>query len=182
VPKRRSNNRGLAGRAARLGGSLLWLLWVKVVRRPIDSLAIFAACAASLVIIVNAVALQSGGRPAPFVANAPASPPPADAVHRKLAAAPPPLPATAPPRVAESVPVRMNDPIAEFIGTSSRVVAVQRVLANYGYGQIKPTGVLDQPTRLAIAKFEREHKLPVTGKISHRLMSELSVMIGHSLD
>jgi hypothetical protein len=181
VPKRRSNNRGLAGRAARIGGSLLWLLWVKVVRRPVDSLAIFAASVASLVIIVNAVALQSGARPAPFVANAPAAPPPADATHPKLAEAPsPPLPAAA-PRMAEGIAVR-SDPIAEFIGTSSRVVAVQRVLANYGYGQIKPTGVLDQPTRLAIAKFEREHRLPVTGRISHRLMSELSAMVGHSLD
>jgi hypothetical protein len=183
VPKRRSNNRGLAGRAARLGGSLLWLLWVRVVRRPIDALAIFTASAASLVIIVNAVALQSGARPAPFVANtpAPASPPPADVVHPKLAEAPsPPLPAAA-PRMAEGIAVR-SDPIAEFIGTSSRVVAVQRVLANYGYGQIKPTGVLDQQTRLAIAKFEREHRLPVTGRISRRLMSELSTMVGHSLD
>jgi hypothetical protein len=160
----------------------VWLLWVKVVRRPIDSLAIFAASVASLVIIVNAVALQSGARPAPFVANAPAAPPPADAVHSKLAEAlSPPLP-TAAPRGTESVAMRTNDPIAEFIGTSSRVVAVQRVLANYGYGQIKPTGVLDQPTRLAIAKFEREHRLPVTGRISHHLMSELSAMIGHSLD
>jgi peptidoglycan hydrolase-like protein with peptidoglycan-binding domain len=159
----------------------MWLLWVKVVRRPIDSLAIFAASAASLVIIVNAVALQSGARPAPFVANTPASPPPDDAAHPKLAEAPsPPLPAAA-PRMAEGPAVR-SDPIAEFIGTSSRVVAVQRVLANYGYGQIKPSGVLDQPTRLAIAKFEREHRLPVTGRISHRLMSELSAMVGHSLD
>ena len=158
----------------------MWLLWVKVVRRPIDSLAIFAASAASLVIIVNAVALQSGARPAPFVANTPASAPPADA-HPKVAEAPPPLPVAA-PRVAENVPVRSADPIAEFIGTSSRVVAVQRVLANYGYGQIKPTGVVDQPTRLAIAKFEHEHRLPVTGKISHRLMTELSALVGHSLD
>ncbi len=185
MPKRRSNNRGLAGSAARLGGSLLWLLWVRVVRRPIDSLAIFTASAASLVIIVNAVALQSGARPAPFVANAPASPPPADAVHPKLAEAlPSPRPATG-PRAAESVAMRTNgtnDPIAEFIDMSSRVVAVQRALANYGYGQIKPTGVVDQPTRLAIEKFEREHRLPVTGRISHRLVSELSSMIGHSLD
>ena len=166
----------------RLGGSLIWLLWVKVVRRPVDSLAIFAASAASLVIIVNAVALQSGARPGPFVANAPASPPPTDATHPKVAEAPaPPLPVAA-PRVAESVPIRTADPIAEFIGTSSRVVAVQRVLTNYGYGQIKPTGVVDQPTRLAIAKFEHEHRLPVTGKISHRLISELSALVGHSLD
>lgn len=182
MPKRRNNNRGLAGRAARLGGSLLWLLWVRVARRPIDAIAIVTACAASLVIIVNAVALQSGARPAPFLANTPATPGPADAIHPQLAEAPsPPLPAASPPR-PEVIASRTGDPIAEFIDTSSRVVAVQRVLTNYGYGQIKPTGVLDQPTRLAIERFERERRLPVTGKISHRLMSELSAMVGHSLD
>jgi hypothetical protein len=182
VPRRRSNNRGLAGSAARLGGSLLWLLWVRVARRPIDSFAIFAASAASLVIIVNAVALQSGARPAPFLVNAPAPPPPADAARPRLAEAPsPPLPAAA-PRAAESVATRTNDPIAEFIDMSSRIVAVQRVLTNYGYGQIKPSGILDQPTRAAIEKFEREHKLPVTGRMSHRLLSDLSAMIGHPLD
>ena len=65
---------------------------------------------------------------------------------------------------------------------SSRIIAVQRVLTDYGYGQIKPTGVLDQPTSAAIEKFEREHKLPVSGRISSRLVSELSEMIGHPLD
>jgi hypothetical protein len=169
------------GSAARFGGSLLWLLWVRVARRPIDSIAIFTASAASLVIIVNAVALQSGARPAPFVVNAPALQPPPDAVRPRLAEAPsPPLPAASPR--AEGVATRTNDPIAEFIDTSSRVVAVQRALTNYGYGQIKPTGVLDQPTRLAIEKFEREHKLPVTGRMSHRLIGDLSAMVGHPLD
>jgi hypothetical protein len=181
LPKRRNNNRGLAGRAARLGGSLLWLLWVRIARRPVDSIAILTACAASLVIVVNAVALQSGARPAPFLVNAPASPPPpASAVHPRFAEAPPP-PAAA-PRPVQSVAARTNDPIAEFIDMSSRMVAVQRVLTNYGYGQIKPTGVLDQPTRVAIERFEREHRLPVTGRLSHHLISELSAMVGHPLD
>jgi hypothetical protein len=183
VPKRRSNNRGLAGGAARLGGSLLWLLWVRVVRRPIDSLAIFTAVAASLVIVVNAVALQSGARPAPFLVNAPASAslPSAGAARPMLAEVPPATRPAAAPRAPENVATR-GDPIAEFIDMSSRIVAVQRVLANYGYGQIKPNGVLDQATRVAIEKFEREHRLPVTGRMSHRLISELSAMIGHPLD
>ena len=43
---------------------------------------------------------------------------------------------------------------------------MQRVLSEYGYGQIKPSGVVDEATSEAIEKFEREHKLPVTGRIS----------------
>lgn len=35
-------------------------MWVRIVRHPIDSLAIVAACAVIIMIIVNAVFLQSG--------------------------------------------------------------------------------------------------------------------------
>src|SRR5262249_709906 len=59
-----------------------------------------------------------------------------------------------------------NDPINETLAQSKRVLAVQRALAEYGYGQIKPTGVLDAETKGAIEKFERERKLPITGQVS----------------
>lgn len=180
MPKRRNDNRALAGRAARFAASLLWLLWARAARRPVNSFAIFAAIAASLVIIVNAVALQSGSHPAPFLVNAPVSPSAAGAVHPRLAE-PPPLRSADAPR-AQAVAARTNDPIGQLIGMSSRIMTVQRVLTAYGYGQIKPTGVLDRPTSVAIEKFERGHKLPVTGRISERLVSELSAMIGHPLD
>jgi hypothetical protein len=171
----------LAGGAAKFVRSLLWLLWVRVARRPIDSFAIFTASAASLVIIVNAVALQSGARPAPFRVHPPPPPPSASAVRSRLGEALPPLPVAA-PRAAPSAVARTNDPIAEFIDVSSRIMAVQRVLTNYGYGQIKPTGTLDGPTRAAIERFEREHQLPVTGRVSGRLLSELSVMSGRPIN
>jgi len=164
----------------RLATSLLWLVWTRAVRRPVDSFAIFAAFAASLVIIVNAIALQSGVHPAASAVNPPASPVAAGAVRPKPAE-PPPLRAAEVPR-AQAVAARANDPIGQLISMSSRVMRVQRVLTAYGYGQIKPSGVLDQPTSTAIERFEREHKLPVTGKISDRLVSELSAMIGHPLD
>jgi peptidoglycan hydrolase-like protein with peptidoglycan-binding domain len=81
--------------------------------------------------------------------------------------------------------LRRNDPIAELIGASigspSRVLAVQRALSEFGYGQIKVSGSLDQATTAAIEKFEGEHKLPVTGRISDRLLSELASMTGHPL-
>ena len=41
---------------------------------------------------------------------------------------------------------------------------VQRALAEFGYAQIKPTGILDPETQAAIERFERERKLPITGR------------------
>jgi len=78
--------------------------------------------------------------------------------------------------------VRRNDPIADLIGPSPRIAAVQRALAEYGYGQVKPSGLLDDATSAAIEKFEREHKLPITGRITDRLVSDLTSMVGHPLD
>jgi peptidoglycan hydrolase-like protein with peptidoglycan-binding domain len=65
---------------------------------------------------------------------------------------------------------------------AKRVTAIQRALTQFGYGQIKPTGVVDAETRAAIAKFEGDHKLPVTGQPSERLARELAVATGRSLD
>ena len=78
-------------------------------------------------------------------------------------------------------PVR-NDPIAELIAPSKRVLAIQRALSDFGYGQIKPTGQFDLDTRAAIEKFERDHRLPVTGQISDRLVRELAAMTGRLLE
>jgi peptidoglycan hydrolase-like protein with peptidoglycan-binding domain len=75
------------------------------------------------------------------------------------------------------------DPIAELIDPSPRrVLAVQRALAEAGYGQIKPTGSYNPETRAAIEKFERERKLPITGQISDRLVRELAALTGGPLE
>jgi peptidoglycan hydrolase-like protein with peptidoglycan-binding domain len=84
-----------------------------------------------------------------------------------------PAPAAAPAR---------NDAIGDMLASSRRVVALQRALAQFGYGQIKPTGIVDAETRAAIEKFERERKLPVTGQPSDRVAHELAGLIGRSLD
>ena len=63
-----------------------------------------------------------------------------------------------------------------------RVAAVQRVLTEYGYGQLKPTGTVGSDTQAAIQKFERARRLPVTGQMSERLVRELTAMIGHPID
>jgi peptidoglycan hydrolase-like protein with peptidoglycan-binding domain len=82
---------------------------------------------------------------------------------------------------AISAPVR-NDPIADLIAPTKRVLAIQRALSDFGYGQIKPTGAYDPETRVAIEKFERDHKLPVTGQISDRFVRELAAMTGRPLE
>ena len=84
-------------------------------------------------------------------------------------------------RSATVEPAR-NDPIAELIAPSKRVIAIQRALSDFGYGQIKPSGNYDAETRAGIEKFERDHWLPVTGDISDRFVRELATMTGRPLE
>jgi peptidoglycan hydrolase-like protein with peptidoglycan-binding domain len=89
-----------------------------------------------------------------------------------------------------SIPVR-NDPGIERSvppapiaapKPSKRVLALQRALADYGYGQIRPTGIIDPETQAAIEKFERERRLPITGQPSPRVARELAAMTGRPLE
>jgi hypothetical protein len=190
VRDRRSDQRRGSARAGTLAGSLGSRLWTSFADRPVDSFAILGAIAATIVIVVNAVFLQSGARPAPFVANP--TLPKTDAVDTPAKPAPRivDMSAThslAPQRPPQAVPVptpspRRNDTIADLITPSPRIMAVQRALSNYGYGQLKPTGLLDDATSQAIEKFERERKMPVTGRMSDRLVNELTAMTGHPLE
>ena len=99
-----------------------------------------------------------------------------DGVLRAIAAYNP-KPANVP-----AAPTPASDPIAKLIAPSKKVTAVQRTLADFGYGQIKPTGVFDPDTRAAIEKFERDHRMPVTGQISDRFVRELASMTGRPLE
>ena len=182
-------------------------LWSSASHRPVDATAILCAGAASLIIVVNAIFLQSGVHPAPFFAN-PAAQAPA---NRLTALSPIPLAPNSqsptPPRMIDMAPVRAapaartpaatsarrNDPIGDLIGTSTapsstasvgssaRIIAVQRALSEFGYGQLRPSGTLDEPTSAAIQKFEADRKLPVTGRLSDRLLSELATMTGRPI-
>jgi peptidoglycan hydrolase-like protein with peptidoglycan-binding domain len=78
--------------------------------------------------------------------------------------------------------VRNNDPIAQLLAPNARITAVQRALAEYGYGQIRSSGVYDLATRSAIERFERERNMPVSGQISDRLVRELSAQTGRPLE
>jgi peptidoglycan hydrolase-like protein with peptidoglycan-binding domain len=88
-------------------------------------------------------------------------------------------PAARPPA---PIPQARPDPIAEMIAPSKQIIAVQRALSEFGYGQIKPTGTLDPETQSAIQRFERERRLPVTGQLSHRVVRELAAITGRPLE
>ena len=123
VHKRGRTNRR-AGRGAAFVGIMAMLagrVWGRLARRPVDSVAIIGAAAASLIIIVNAVFLQSGSQRAPFVANPTASPqlaesrpeaPTSASAQNDTARAPISQRMPAPPTA------RRDDPIADLIGSS----------------------------------------------------------------
>lgn len=217
--RERRNNSGRRAGAGRGGspGAVAAVglrLWTKAAHRPVDAMAILCASAASLIIVVNAVFLQSGSHPAPFFANPTVLPQPAgnrlNAPIQTASNPPAPnSPMTRPlDRAVEMAPARVplaartpaaasarrgNDPIGDLIGSSigssstsslgssTRIAAVQRVLSEFGYGQLRLSGTLDEPTSAAIQKFESEHKLPVTGRLSDRLLNELAAMTGHPI-
>ena len=52
----------------------------------------------------------------------------------------------------------------------------------FGYGQIKPTGSMGPETQAAIERFERDRKLPVTGKLSDQMLRELAVVTGRTIE
>jgi hypothetical protein len=89
--------------------------------------------------------------------------------------------ATAATPVTANVP-RPPAPIPTAAQGARRVAAVQRVLTEYGYGQLKPTGTIGSDTQAAIQKFERERKLPLTGQMSDRLVRDLVAMTGQPID
>jgi Putative peptidoglycan binding domain len=103
------------------------------------------------------------------------------ATHPVQVRLPPPEPAA--PVPPAPIPANAPAPPSRSLGQPSRqVLAVQRALSEFGYGQIKPTGVFDAGTRLAIQRFERDHNLPVNGEISNDVKRELATLTGHPID
>lgn len=93
---------------------------------------------------------------------------------------------TAAPQAAPSASVvRPPAPVpvaSPLTAAGRRIAAVQRALTEYGYGQLKPTGLIGADTQTAIVRFERDRKLPLTGQMSDRLVRELSAMTGRPID
>jgi hypothetical protein len=78
--------------------------------------------------------------------------------------------------------LRPPAPIPVQSPAARRIAGVQRALSEYGYGNLKITGTMGSETQSAIQKFEREHKMPVTGQVSDRLLRELGAAIGHPVE
>jgi hypothetical protein len=177
VPRRR--HRSYFTRLASGAGALTFRAWDPIARRPVDSIAIIAAVATAFIIVVNAIFLQSRTL-GPTYFDTKLSAAKSDSL-KPLVTGTPTRPNATPP-AAQPIAARRNDPITELIGPSPRIAAVQRALAEYGYGQLKTSGTLDDATSAAIAKFERDHNLPASGRVSDRLVKELTAMVGHPLD
>jgi hypothetical protein len=95
-------------------------------------------------------------------------PPPRQAAPAAAAAPVPPAPIPAPSR-------SLSHP-------SRQVLAVQRALSDFGYGQLKPTGMMDEPTRSAIKQFQSARNLQPTGELNDQVRRELASMVGHELN
>ena len=170
---------------------------------PKDTLAATAALAAVVAIITNAMFLQAGRHPSPMFSTAAVSQMPAAApvsaplprvrpveAEARIAEKPAELaPVAAKPSTAAAVPrppaalaAAKNDPVGDLIVSTRRVAAVQRALTEYGYGQLKPTGVVGTDTQAAIQKFERDRKMPVTGQLSDKLIRDLTVLTGRPIE
>lgn len=131
---------------------------------------------------------HDGARPAPATSSA-ARGSRNDAIAELLATHPVPAqpqsPAQPQPAHQAAVPAaRPSVPIPPPARPqpSRQVLGVQRALSEFGYGQLKPTGVFDAETRAAVQRFEREHNLPVSEDITEPMKRALANLVGHSLD
>jgi len=109
-----------------------------------------------------------------------ANDPLANLVRATTATPTPNVPLALPPSPSIARPPAPVPPV--HITGSRRVAAVQRVLTEYGYGQLNATGTVGADTQAAIQKFERERRMPVTGQMSDRLVHELTLVTGHPID
>jgi Putative peptidoglycan binding domain len=148
-----------------------------------DALGVVVGALLTITVLVNVLFMQSGLHPAPMFKGASLQTK-STATHSTSAAVPRPRPSEPTVLPAPSKPtapsVARNG--VERSPASNRVIALQRALAEYGYGQIKATGIIDADTRTAIEKFERERKLPITGQATDRVVRELAAMTGRALE
>ena len=196
-PRRRRRATAVAIEAEPERGLILRVL----LHSPKDTLAATAALAAVIAIVTNAMFLQAGRHPSPMFSTAtvsslpvavtaPAPLPrvrPPEAEAREPVAVPAPaksavVPVPAPARPPAAVHAAKSDPVGDLIVSTRRIAAVQRALTEYGYGQLKSTGVVGTDTQAAIQKFERDRKMPITGQLSDRLIRDLTVLTGRPIE
>ena len=161
-----------------------------VLRNPRDSMFALALIAAITAIVANSLYLQPGRHPAPIFAIRPlpvlsgeASGTVAQTPRRRSEPVQSNDPVPLPRPRALSVPAGSRpDTSADVVNPLRQLSAVQRILNEFGYGPIRVSGVLDDNTREGIARFERDHNLPVTGQNTPRLRHAISMATGRSLE
>lgn len=111
-------------------------------------------------------------RPVEATASTPRAVDPMTNLVKATTSTPPSIAVARPPA---PIPVQQSP-------AARRIAGVQRALSEYGYGNLKVTGAMSGETQAAIQKFEREHKMQVTGQVSDRLLRELGAAIGHPVE
>lgn len=186
------------------------LLMRVLLHSPKDTMACTVALAAMTAIVVNAMFLQAGHHPSPMFGAmpvettmaAPAQPQPlprprpveseaqpANVIDPKpmvaIPAAKPAPAAAATPAPAGRPPAPVpahKDPLGDLINANHRVISVQRVLTDYGYGQLKANGTIGADTKAAIRKFEADRRHAQTGQISDWLLAEMAKLTGKTIN
>jgi Putative peptidoglycan binding domain len=162
-----------------------------VLRSPRDSMCTLALIAVVAAIVANSLYLQPGRHPAPIFAVRPLPVLFSEATgtvsqvprHRVGESVPKIDPVPLPRPRAQAVPLGARpDPIAEVINPTRQLSALQRILNEFGYGPIRVSGILDDDTRDGIARFERDHNLPVTGQNTPRLRHAITMATGRVLE
>jgi hypothetical protein len=165
-----------------------------VLRNPRDSMCALALIIALCAIVANSLYLQPGRHPAPIFAIRPlpvlsteATGTVAQLSRRRSFATdsqqpepaqridPIPLPR---PRVQNVPASSRSDPSTDVMNPLRQLSTVQRILNEFGYGPMRVTGTLDDNTREGIARFERDHNLPVTGQNTPRLRHAITMATG----
>jgi peptidoglycan hydrolase-like protein with peptidoglycan-binding domain len=83
---------------------------------------------------------------------------------------------------AKPAPVKRDDQIAALLGSDKRLIALQRALADFGYGPLMASGVHDAATKAAIERYERARRQPATGQVTERLVRDLAALTGRPLE
>lgn len=204
--RRRKTVSPAAARAAENRARLMAVL-AYTIDNPVKVLGTACLTIAAISFAVNALFFQQGRHPAPLFAPKPttdnATPAPAVATPAPatpLVAVPPQRPvelqakkdaapqAAAVPQGRDAIGDLLRggvvttppaDPKQEQVRS---VAAIQRALNRLGYGPVKADGIFGSGTKLALERFERDRKLPVTGEISPRVLKELAAASGTAFD
>ncbi len=169
-----------------------------VLRNPRDSMCALALMAAIAAIILNSLYLQPRRHPAPifairplpvvsdegagaFAQLAPRRPPVPDLPKPEGVPKVDPIPLPRPRAQSGPAPAR-PDATGDAASALRQLSALQRTLNEFGYGPMRVSGILDEDTREGIARFERDHNLPVTGQNTPRLRRAITIATGRPLE